>query len=629
MKFSGRSIACVLGLLVSAVLHAQEQEHRWWYFGFGAGLDMGTSPPTMLSNGALSTDEGVTSIADASGQLQFYTNGATVWDRTHAAMPNGTGLMGHFSSSQSALIVPFPDDPQRYYLFTVPALGAMPGGWDAMAYSVVDMSANGGLGDVTLLNQPLVGPVVEKLTATRHANGRDTWVVAHTWQGSTYHAYLVSCWGILGPVDSDVGRPITNDAFNSPIPQIGCMQFNPRGDNLATTWGEFNGENNGTSRLDLLHFDNSTGILTLADSVTHSTPNWDIRGYGVCFSPSGDRLYQSENGLQDGGALARIMQYSVIGDQLVNEVEISQPSGLAYGTLQRAPDGTIYAARLNGAQFLSRITAPDAAGAACGFVDYGVGLNAPSTWGLPNHWDTHPPIVPPEIVLNDTTICDGGTMTLDATVTHALIVPQYEWSTGELTPSITVRAPGTYSVNVILGCDTLVASAQIDFGGIPFDLGADTLLCLADSLLLRIPTGAAAWLWSDGSADSTLQVSAGTWSLTVSDGAGCITADERIVTTADCSCAVYIPNAVTPNADGINDVFGAVQQCALRSYAFTLYDRWGREVWHSEDPDERWGDPGGAAASPIALYAWQLHLRYWDGQGERSRSLSGHLNVVR
>ena len=562
-------------------------------------------------------------------ELLFYTNGETVWDRNPTAIPNGTGLMGHFSSSQSALVVPVPGDPKQYFLFTVPALGAMPDGWDAMTYTVVDMTANGGLGDVTLANQVLVGPVVEKLTATRHANGRDTWVLAHTWQGTAYHAYLVTCSGVLGPVNSDVGRPITNDPFRSSVPQIGCMQFSPQGDRLATTWGEFNAENNGYGRLDLLHFDNTTGVLTLSDSLTHATTGWDIRGYGVCFSPSGDRSYQSEYGLQNGGALSRIMKYTVTGDQLANEVEISQPSGQAYGTLQRAPDGTIYAARLNGAQFLSRITAPDAAGAACGFVDYGVGLTAPSTWGLPNHWDTHPPIVPPEISLSDTTICDGGTVTLDVTVTHALIAPKYQWSSGETTPSITVDAPGTYSVEVILGCDTLDATAEVGFGGASFDLGPDTLLCLDDSLLLRIPEGIDAWIWSDGSADSTLLVNAGTWSLTVSDSSGCFTTDERIVSTADCSCAVYIPNAFTPNADGINDVFLPVQQCALRSYSLSLFDRWGTEVWRTDDPEEQWEGSRDGTTSPIALYAWQLDVRFWDGLGERSRSSTGHVQVVR
>lgn len=124
-------------------------------------------------------------------------------------------------------------------------------------------------------------------------------------------------------------------------------------------------------------------------------------------------------------------------------------------------------------------------------------------------------------------------------------------------------------------------------------------------------------------------MSAGIWSLTVSDTTGCISTDARIVTTADCSCAVYIPNAFTPNADGINDVFVPVQQCALRSYSLSLFDRWGKEVWRTDDPDEPWDGMRDGTASPITPYAWHLDVLFWDGQGERSRSLTGHVQVLR
>lgn len=169
------------GALHYALLAQAQLEHRHWHFGFGAGLDMGTATPTALSNGALSTDEGVASIADANGQLLFYANGERIWDRSHAVMPNGGSLQGHYSS-QSVLIVPFPEDAQRYYVFTTPAMAGTYGGPDNLAYSVVDMTARDGLGDVMVLNQPLAGPVVEKLTATRHANGREVWVLAHGWE---------------------------------------------------------------------------------------------------------------------------------------------------------------------------------------------------------------------------------------------------------------------------------------------------------------------------------------------------------------------------------------------------------------------------------------------------------------
>jgi len=127
----------------------------------------------------------------------------------------------------------------------------------------------------------------------------------------------------------------------------------------------------------------------------------------------------------------------------------------------------------------------------------------------------------------------------------------------------------------VVGCDTVVADAEIGFGGIVFALGPDTMLCLDYSALLRIPHDAVAWQWSDGSIDSTLLVGAGSWDLRVIDSAGCITSDTRTVTAFDCDCPVFVPNAFTPNADGINEGFKPIHQCAMRAYALRLFDRWG------------------------------------------------------
>src|SRR5258706_5132995 len=79
-----------------------QNETAKWYFGGNAGLDFMTSPPTILTNGALSAD-GCSGISDGAGNLLFYTNGATVWNKSHVVMANGTGLFGG-NNFQSALI---------------------------------------------------------------------------------------------------------------------------------------------------------------------------------------------------------------------------------------------------------------------------------------------------------------------------------------------------------------------------------------------------------------------------------------------------------------------------------------------------------------------------------------------
>ena len=139
-------------LLFGCVLNLQAQgEAANWYFGSRAGLNFNTSPPTPLTDGALETLEGCATISDSAGNLLFYTNGTLVWNRDHQVMPNGTGLLGEDTSTQSAIIVPNPQEPNLYYIFTVD--GLFPGENDPSAlrglnYSTVNMDLDGGLGDI-------------------------------------------------------------------------------------------------------------------------------------------------------------------------------------------------------------------------------------------------------------------------------------------------------------------------------------------------------------------------------------------------------------------------------------------------------------------------------------------------
>jgi len=91
--------------------------------------------------------------------------------------------MGHYSSTQSSIIVKCPGTDNNYYLFTTyGAENHLEGGW---RYSIVDMSLNGGLGAVTgVKNILLEGPVAEKQTAIMHSNNVSVWVISHRWNSN-------------------------------------------------------------------------------------------------------------------------------------------------------------------------------------------------------------------------------------------------------------------------------------------------------------------------------------------------------------------------------------------------------------------------------------------------------------
>lgn len=80
-------------LLLSCITFAQG-EANIWYFGSQAGLDFSNGSPVALTDGQLNTDEGCATLSNAAGQLLFYTDGVTVYNKNHQIMLNGTGLMG-------------------------------------------------------------------------------------------------------------------------------------------------------------------------------------------------------------------------------------------------------------------------------------------------------------------------------------------------------------------------------------------------------------------------------------------------------------------------------------------------------------------------------------------------------
>ncbi|MEP7170583.1 MAG: hypothetical protein ABI855_14530, partial [Bacteroidota bacterium] len=258
---------------------AQQQAYHW-YFGNHAGIDFSSGSALAVNNGALLTDEGCSSISDAVGNLLFYTNGVLVYNNLHQLMPNGTGLLGHISSTQSSLIVQKPGTTDHYFIFTSDAGEYVAPPNDGIHFSEVDMSLNSGNGDViaSTKNTPLLGTATEKLCGTLHSNGTDIWVMAHGWNDSTFYAYLVTNAGVNTTAVTSTSGSIHGGSDDN---TIGQMKFSPQGNKLALAVRI-------SGFFELFDFDNSTGIIS--NPVLLQIPQF-LSAYGVEFSPDGSRLY--------------------------------------------------------------------------------------------------------------------------------------------------------------------------------------------------------------------------------------------------------------------------------------------------------------------------------------------------
>jgi len=159
---SGDTVCCTSG-------YTYDRINYNWLFGNNAGINFNPiksgATPTLLSGASIS-QEGCATISNQNGELLFYTNGETVYNSGNTIMSNGTGLSSSGTSTQSSIIVPKPDS-NKYYIFTTD-FSENPDGFE---YSIVNMDAADGLGQVEAKNIKLInGPVSEKVTACNHTN---------------------------------------------------------------------------------------------------------------------------------------------------------------------------------------------------------------------------------------------------------------------------------------------------------------------------------------------------------------------------------------------------------------------------------------------------------------------------
>lgn len=347
----------VLDLLALPSLAQQEGAH--WYFGHGCGLRFGPEGPVVSEGGpmgaGLSYIEGSSSISDGMGALLFYTDGETIWNNLHLPMPNGSGLMGSSSSTQSSIIVPRPGSSRFYYVFTV-ADYYETGLANGLRYSVVDICAANGQGDVVsdMKNIHLLDTVEEKLALVRHANGIDYWLLTHTLYDDDFHAFRISAEGITEHAISHVGAVHTG--FQ------GQLKCSPDGTLLASASAR---NYIGPYRFELFDLDVATGTVSGSRELT--VPN-DASVYGVEFSPDNGKLYAAYGGVDP--ITMGVAQYDLTGPMTAGAINstmqvVQTMPYLTLRALQVGPDGRIYMPGLT--SHLHVIGSPNEAGANCNF----------------------------------------------------------------------------------------------------------------------------------------------------------------------------------------------------------------------------------------------------------------------
>ncbi len=188
----------------------------------------------------------------------------------------------------------------------------------------------------------------------------------------------------------------------------------------------------------------------------------------------------------------------------------------------------------------------------------------------------------------DTTLCEGQPLTLTAPSGFR----SYLWSNGQTTPSISVNSTGTYSVTVNFGaCDQASASRKVTFKALPLAPNlSDTAFCENSSVLLDAGAGYASYLWSNGLRSQAIRVSvAGVYSVVVKNADSCSASASVVVRQKICTQPkLVIYNVITPNGDGVNDVFFIEGIADFGPVAVEIFNRWGNRVYWSSAYQNDW-----------------------------------------
>ncbi len=377
-----RTIALFIMMLLCSAQSFAQGETSNWYFGHRAGIRFNIDGSvTALDDGRLQTFEGCATISDPFGDLLFYTDGITVFDRTHLVMENGRSLYGDASSTQSAIIVPDPGNPDRYYIFTVDTKIFQNDPDFGLNYSVVDMSLNDGNGAVIIKNVNLLNDCSEKITAViKDCADQSFWVLTlATSDGSsglldTFHAFEVNVGGVVA-----TSIKSTFPGLNIEDPR-GYLKLSPDGTKVASA--------NASSGLYLYDFDASTGQLSNQTKIEIGGSN--KAPYGVEFSPDGQLLYiNASNDIQgETGHSSSLLQYDLTATDINgSEFLLDRRSHYRAG-LQLGENGKIYHTIANsytvGTPFLGAINNPNERGDAAGYEYRAVDLGSRNgTQGLP------------------------------------------------------------------------------------------------------------------------------------------------------------------------------------------------------------------------------------------------------
>lgn len=236
----------------------------------------------------------------------------------------------------------------------------------------------------------------------------------------------------------------------------------------------------------------------------------------------------------------------------------------------------------------------------------------------------------PEFELGpDLQLCAPESVLLQVTTS----ADNYRWQDGSSLASITANESGLYAVTATKDGCSWTDSVQIYVFNPPKpNLGADTIICEDTPFLLKADVPAQSFLWQDGNTNDEYEVTVpGEYILSVLEGA-CAARDTIFIDFRRCAVFnAFLPNAFSPNGDGINDGFRPYlpPDVEVTDYLFRVFDRWGNLVFETNQTDREWDGSFRGEILPQGVFLYFINIKYRDDFGEDETQLKGDVLLTR
>ncbi|MGZ8537510.1 MAG: T9SS type B sorting domain-containing protein, partial [Flavisolibacter sp.] len=633
-----RYLSVLLLLLFSFVSHAQKRNNIW-AFGIKSGLDFNTTPVSGFTSAieVYQRPYWISSICDRDGKLMFYTDGIKVWNATNDLLPKYKNWWP-FTNKVMPLICPYPNNDSLFYLFGIDNGVSK----NQLMYLTIRMNKSGDF-DELVYPQPVNSTSYFTrlaqnnsivLAGTAHCNTKDVWITTH--EAGAFKSFLVTENGVSSnPVISNISDQVMPKNFLNPGKSN--IKFSANGERLVVPLI-------GGAQVAVFDFDNQSG--NFQNPINVSLPS----GYtleDVDLSPDGGMLYVAAYEIVDfetnveqhyilqfdlNAGSVNAIQQSVFSINGPGDVAACSPRGSCIyvdRTMQLGPDGKIYISMkdytsTNLDRALSVIEEPNKKGLNARYRHNYVNLGKKYLYINYNYIRSGSFSLKENGIKIQTKTCS------DMPVDFGLLfnrVDSVKWDFGDpasgslnfstsFKPKHQYPGPGIYKARAIIYNKCLSDTTfkeiviQQDLSvKIPEGL-KDTFFCVGSKLTLDATAAYAnTYRWENGLRFPTRVISEpGTYEIIIMND--CSIADTTIKITRDeCECQILIPDAFTPNNDGLNDRFKPISKCFATDYLFRIYDRYGGVIFETNQLNVGWNGKSGDKEFPSGNYTWTIQYK--------------------